>query len=113
MQGHPRKAIFGNGLFWGGYSRRLNLKLEPAPPPLLRRVSRNKYFQALGHGLARPRGVATGQRLFIAASCACPKAVPREGGWSFLSAPVWPSVGSAGWSLGPRATTLLKHLSWE
>lgn len=113
MQGHPRKAAFSNDFRGGVCPGRLILKLESAPPPLRSGASRNKYFQAPGHGLARPRGVAAGQRLFIAASCACPEAVPRDGGWSFLSAPVWPFVGSAGWSLGLRATTLLKHLSWE
>ena len=58
--------------------------------------SRNKYFQARGHGLARPRGVAAGQRLFIAASGRCPEAITTDGGWGFFRSRVWASKGPGG-----------------
>ena len=74
-------------------------KLEPPPPPSLASRSgdsRNIYFQARGHGLARPRGVAAGQRLFIAASGRCPEAITTDGGWGFLCSRVWASKGPGG-----------------
>jgi hypothetical protein len=91
----------------------------PRPPPTHSGASWNKYFQAPGHGLARPRGVAAGQRLFIAVSDPGPEAVIRDGGWSFLCSPVWPAQGPAGppkafrvgsWA---RSATFLKHLVLE
>ena len=66
----------------GRYHGPRDPKLESPPPPSLASRSgdtRNKYFQARGHGLARPRGVAAGQRLFIAASGRCPEAITTDG----------------------------------
>lgn len=66
-QGTPAGGFFSNDLREGVYHgpRDPNQSLRLPPPRLRSGDSRNKYFQACGHGLARPRGVAAGQRLFI------------------------------------------------
>lgn len=93
MQGGERPRVppgrfFSNDLQEGkGITDHKDPKLEPPPPSSLASRSgdsRNKYFQARGHGLARPRGVAAGQRLFIAASGRCPRAITTDGGWGFF-----------------------------